>query len=159
MTKLQSICVAFSCLLLAPLAHAQPAKLQRIGVIHEGGPYEATVQGMVAGLKQSGLVEGKHFLLHVRDLKGSLRDIEGVAKQLVSERVDLLFTVTTSVTLAAKKVVESWRPYLEGRIGKDFAELTRHIRDQDMVVINGFIGNDDEFRVPARLVIEEAAVE
>jgi len=103
LTKLQSICVAFSCLLLAPLAHAQPAKLQRIGVIHEGGPYEATVQGMVAGLKQAGLVEGKHFLLHVRDLKGSLRDIEGVAKQLVSERVDLLFTVTTSVTLAAKK--------------------------------------------------------
>jgi len=58
---------------------------------------------MVAGLKQSGLVEGKHFLLHVRDMKGSLRDIEGVANQLVSERVDLLFTVTTSVTLAAKK--------------------------------------------------------
>ncbi|HEX9776504.1 MAG TPA: phosphoenolpyruvate carboxykinase [Actinomycetota bacterium] len=31
-----------------------------------------------------------------------------------------------------------------------------YIRDQDMVVINGFIGNDPEFRVPARLVIEAA---
>ena len=29
-----------------------------------------------------------------------------------------------------------------------------YIRDQDMVVINGYIGNDPEFRVPARLVIE-----
>ena len=29
-----------------------------------------------------------------------------------------------------------------------------YIRDQDMVVINGFIGNDDEFKVPARLIIE-----
>jgi phosphoenolpyruvate carboxykinase (ATP) len=29
-----------------------------------------------------------------------------------------------------------------------------YIREQDMVVINGFIGNDAEFRVPARLVIE-----
>jgi phosphoenolpyruvate carboxykinase (ATP) len=29
-----------------------------------------------------------------------------------------------------------------------------YIRDQDMVVINGFIGNDTSFRVPARLVIE-----
>ncbi len=29
-----------------------------------------------------------------------------------------------------------------------------YIRDQDMVVINGFIGNDDEFKIPARLVIE-----
>ncbi len=29
-----------------------------------------------------------------------------------------------------------------------------YIRDQDMVVINGTIGNDPEFRVPARLIIE-----
>ena len=29
-----------------------------------------------------------------------------------------------------------------------------YIRDQDMVAINGYIGNDPEFRVPARLVIE-----
>jgi phosphoenolpyruvate carboxykinase (ATP) len=35
------------------------------------------------------------------------------------------------------------------------AELQEnYIRDQDMVVINGFIGNDATFRVPARLVIE-----
>ncbi|HZS82557.1 MAG TPA: cobaltochelatase subunit CobT [Stellaceae bacterium] len=32
---------------------------------------------------------------------------------------------------AAQRVVESWRPYLEGRIGKDFAELERCIRDQE----------------------------
>jgi phosphoenolpyruvate carboxykinase (ATP) len=35
------------------------------------------------------------------------------------------------------------------------AELQEnYIRDQDMVVINGFIGNDADFRVPARLIIE-----
>ena len=31
-----------------------------------------------------------------------------------------------------------------------------YIRDQDMVVINGTIGNDPSFRVPARLIIEAA---
>jgi len=31
-----------------------------------------------------------------------------------------------------------------------------YIRDQDMVVINGYIGNDPDFRVPARLIIEAA---
>lgn len=104
MSKLQSVCVVLCCLLLTSFAHAQPvAKIQRIGVIHEGGPYEAVLQGMLAGLTDAGLVEGKHFLLHVRDTKGSLRDVEGAAKQLISERVDLLFTVTTSVTIAAKK--------------------------------------------------------
>jgi cobaltochelatase CobT len=32
---------------------------------------------------------------------------------------------------AAKRVVEQWRPWIEGRIGKDFAELDRVIGDQD----------------------------
>jgi ABC-type uncharacterized transport system substrate-binding protein len=86
------------------LSHAQPAtKLHRIGVIYEGGPWEAVVRGMVAGLKESGLVEGKNFVLHLRNTKGSLRDVESAAKELVSERVDLLFTVATSVTVATKK--------------------------------------------------------
>src|SRR5690242_19171538 len=31
-----------------------------------------------------------------------------------------------------------------------------YIRAQDMLVIEGFIGNDPEFRVPARLIIEKA---
>jgi cobaltochelatase CobT len=32
---------------------------------------------------------------------------------------------------AARRVVDLWRPVLEGKIGKDFAELDRAIRDQD----------------------------
>jgi cobaltochelatase CobT len=32
---------------------------------------------------------------------------------------------------AAKRVVEQWRPWLEGRIGKDFADLDRFIENQD----------------------------
>lgn len=31
-----------------------------------------------------------------------------------------------------------------------------YIRDQDMVVVDGYIGNDPEFRVPARLIIESS---
>jgi putative ABC transport system substrate-binding protein len=89
---------------LAQLSHAQPAtKLHRIGVIYEGGPWEAVVHGMVAGLKESGLVEGKNFVLHLRNTKGSLPDVEPAAKQLMAERVDLIFAVATSVTVATKK--------------------------------------------------------
>src|SRR5262249_58590955 len=32
---------------------------------------------------------------------------------------------------SARRVVDLWRPWLEGRIGKDFAELDRAILDQD----------------------------
>ncbi len=45
----------------------------------------------------------------------------------------------------------------------DRAELKRigdlqddYIREQDMIVIDGFIGNDDAFKVPARLIVEAA---
>ena len=36
------------------------------------------------------------------------------------------------------------------------AKQDAHIRDQAMLVIDGYIGNDPEQRVPARLYIEEA---
>ena len=86
------------------LSHAQSGtKLYRIGVIYEGGPWEAVVHGMVAGLTELGLVEGKNFVLHLRNTKGNLRDVESAAKELTSEQVDLLFTVATSVTAATKK--------------------------------------------------------
>ena len=101
MNRLLSVCIA---LLLPLIAHGQPAaKLHRIGVIHQGGVFDAAMRGMVDGLRQAGLVEGRHFVLHVRDTKGNLREVDAAAKQLVSERVDLLFTVTTSVTAEAKK--------------------------------------------------------
>jgi cobaltochelatase CobT len=32
---------------------------------------------------------------------------------------------------AARRVVDQWRPFLEGRAGRDFAELGRHLLDQD----------------------------
>src|SRR2546423_12562027 len=102
MYKLALLCGSLACALTSQPAHAQPVKLQRIGVIHPGGSYEAVLDGMRAGLKDAGLADGKHFILHVRNIKGSLREAEDGAKQLVAERVDLLFTITTSVSVAAK---------------------------------------------------------
>jgi len=96
----------FLCLGFALPAIGQP-KLQRIGVIHIGGTYEAVVAGFREGLKDLRLEEGKHLVLHVRDTKGSLAAVEPAAKQLVSERVDLLFTVTTSVSIRAKQATKA----------------------------------------------------
>jgi putative ABC transport system substrate-binding protein len=102
MHKLAVMAAAVLCFGVSLPAQAQ-ATLKRIGVIHPGGAsFEAAVQGMVTGLKQYGLVEGKHFILHVRDTRAGSPAIETAAKQLVSERVDVLFTVSTSVTIAAK---------------------------------------------------------
>ncbi|MGH6980972.1 MAG: cobaltochelatase subunit CobT, partial [Stellaceae bacterium] len=32
---------------------------------------------------------------------------------------------------SAKRMIAEWRPFLEGKVGRDFIELARHVKDQD----------------------------
>jgi len=89
---------------LSGFAQAQQAKVYRVGVVLEGGPYYADIDALKDGLKELGFVEGKHYVLEVRDLKGDRRAAEAAAKSLEREKVDLIYTVGTSVTAASKRV-------------------------------------------------------
>ena len=51
-----------------------------------------------------GLEEGKQFTLAIRDTKGDAKAAEEAAKNLEKEKVNLLYTTQTSVTLATKRV-------------------------------------------------------
>jgi ABC-type uncharacterized transport system substrate-binding protein len=92
-------------LAVAPLTGnaQQGEKVYRVGAIHQGGPYEAVIQGLRDGLGELQFQERKHFLLEVRDTKGDLRAVGEAAKDLVRARVDLLYTVGASVSLAARR--------------------------------------------------------
>jgi putative ABC transport system substrate-binding protein len=91
-------------LLAAPLAAAaQDLRPKRVGVVLQGGPYHASVEGLRAGLKTAGLEEGRHFSLLVRDARGDLSAVEAAAKELEREAVDVIVALSTSVTLAAKR--------------------------------------------------------
>ena len=95
-------------LLAAPLmAEAQQVRVYRIGVVLQGGPYFADIDGLRDGLKEVGLVEGKHFVLDVRDTKGALTLVESAARALEEQKVDLIYSITTSVTLAVKRATKS----------------------------------------------------
>ena len=63
-----------------PHAEAQPQKLYRIGVIYPGGPLLDIIDGLRAGLKESGLAEGKQFTLAIEDTKGDIKAAETAAK-------------------------------------------------------------------------------
>jgi ABC-type uncharacterized transport system substrate-binding protein len=77
-------------LFAAPLAvEAQQARVYRIGVILQGGPYFAAIDGLRDGLRELGLEEGKQFVLHVRDVKGDLKSVEAAARNLEEQKVDL----------------------------------------------------------------------
>jgi putative ABC transport system substrate-binding protein len=82
---------------------AQSTKPYRVGIIHQGGPFYTMVDGLRDGLKELGLVEGKQFFLEIRDTHGDLKVVEEAARSLERKKVDLLYTVATSVTIAARR--------------------------------------------------------
>jgi putative tryptophan/tyrosine transport system substrate-binding protein len=86
------------------MADAQQAKVYRVGVIHQGGPYRAVVDGLRDGLRQLGYEEGKQILLEIRDTKSDPKLVEEAAKTFERERVKLIYAATTSVATAVKNV-------------------------------------------------------
>ena len=85
------------------LAQAQPAKVYRIGIVIEGGPFYAVIDGLKDGLRELGFVEGTQFVLELRDLRGDRNAAEGVAKSLERGKVDLIYVVSTSVVTMVKR--------------------------------------------------------
>lgn len=97
------ISVALGVLAMSLGADAQPRKVYRVGVIHAGGPYYEVVEGLRDGLKELGFEDGKQFVLDIRGTKGDLNAVEQAARSLEREKVDLIYTLPTSVTAAAKR--------------------------------------------------------
>ena len=86
---------------------AQQAKVYRVGVIHQGGPYKAVVDGLRDGLRQSGYEEGKQIHLEIRDTKSDLKLVEEAAKTFERERFNLIYAVTTLVATTVKNVTSN----------------------------------------------------
>lgn len=79
------------------------SKVYRVGVILQGGPAYQVVDGLREGLKELGLEEGKHLVLDIRDMKGDLKAVEKVARNLEQEKVNLRYTINTSVAIAVRR--------------------------------------------------------
>jgi putative ABC transport system substrate-binding protein len=89
--------------LLCP-AHAQTSGIRRIGVVYQGGLYEASIEGLRAGLRAAGLEEGRHVALLLRNARGDLAPAEAAARALErDEKVDVIVAIGTSTALAAKR--------------------------------------------------------
>jgi len=88
---------------VAPIAHAQETKLHRVGVILAGRPNYAGVDGLREGLKELRLEEGKQYVLDIQDVKGDLKAVGQVAANFERGKMDLLYTISTSVTTRAKQ--------------------------------------------------------
>lgn len=85
------------------LAQAQQPKVYRVGVITSGGAWYETIDGLRVGLRQLGLEDGKQLTLVIRDTKGDAKAAEEAARNLEQEKVSLIYTTASSVTIAARR--------------------------------------------------------
>src|SRR4030095_16182367 len=75
----------------------------RVGIIYLSGHHHVVVDGLRQGLQELGLEEGKHFALDIRKTTGDPKAAEEAARDLERGKVDLIYTVTSQVTIAARR--------------------------------------------------------
>lgn len=107
MERRRFIVAALALACLAPVCAAQDGRVPTIGVLLQGGAYKAGIDGLREGLRELGWHEGKQYALRVYDSKGDLAAAEAAARRLEEERVDVVFTLATSVTQVAKRATSS----------------------------------------------------
>ena len=78
--------------------------LKRVGVIHQGGPYEASVEALRHGLKAAGLEEGRHIALLLRNVRGDAAAAEAAARALErGDKVDVIVAISKTAARATKR--------------------------------------------------------
>lgn len=106
MAKLGETCGLLCAWLAATVALAQPvpARPYRVGVLNEAyAANHPTVEGLKAGLRQLGFVEGRDVTFEIRFTDGKREQLDTAAKALVDSRVDVIFTSKEAATLSAKR--------------------------------------------------------
>ena len=76
--------------------------MPRLGVVLQGGPFYAMLDGLRDGLKAVGLEDGQRVVLVIRDAKGDLKPVEAAAQALEQERVSLIVSFAGLVQSIAK---------------------------------------------------------
>jgi putative ABC transport system substrate-binding protein len=79
------------------------SSLVRIGVLTPGLNFGPALEGLRQGLAQLGYEEGKQVTFIVEDTKMEVQDLVKPAMKLIEAKPDLLVTVSTSHTAAAKR--------------------------------------------------------
>ena len=101
--SISAVVLATLLLAAAPSTAAQQPKVYRVGVITSGGLFYQIIDGLRVGLRKLGFEEGKQFILTIRDTKGDAKVAEEAARNFEQEKVDLIYTTQTSVTIPAKR--------------------------------------------------------
>ncbi|MGE5217042.1 MAG: ABC transporter substrate-binding protein [Chloroflexota bacterium] len=99
---LLSLALIFGLSLATPvIARAQAPLRFGVLVLEMGRGQSQAIKGFGEELNRLGYRERKDFFLEVRNVKGNRAALQGAARELVAQKVPLIFTTGTSATLAA----------------------------------------------------------
>jgi len=103
--------LALCALLLAlsfPAQAQQPKKVQRIGVLSPGFPGPSSLlDAFRQGLRELGYVEGQNIFVDYRFAKSNPELLADLASELVRLKVDLILTINTAASQAAKNATKT----------------------------------------------------
>ena len=94
--------VALGLLLGTALHAAPPARSVKIAVLTPGVSFGEVLAGLREGLGQLGYREDTNLTILVEDTKGRAMELQAPAQALVAAKPDVLVTISTSHTVAAK---------------------------------------------------------
>jgi len=103
------LALALCCASLAAAAQ-EAGRVYRLGFLWLGasdGRPSPWFGDLRAGLSERGFVEGRNLVIEIRDGKGQAALLPEKANELVSLKVDAIFTAGTAATLAAKAATQS----------------------------------------------------
>ena len=105
MTRREFLILLCAGLVTSPLVAVaqQPDRPRRIGFLRVGPPPAAFIGGFKKGLREQGLVEGRHFVIEYAIAKNSAEVIKA-ATDLVDRKVDIIIASGTPSVMPARDV-------------------------------------------------------
>ena len=79
----------------------------RVAVLTPGGAFSPALEGFREGVTQLGYQEGKNLTLIVEDAQGEVASLASRATKTVEAKPDVIFTVSTAPTAAAKQATST----------------------------------------------------
>ena len=103
MQKKLFIVIALGFVFAAACASWAQAREYRVGVLTPGGRLNAVIDGLREGLDRLGYTQGKNVTFVIEDSKGEVTDLVSRAQKILETKPDVVFTVGTSSSAAAKQ--------------------------------------------------------
>ena len=109
---------------------AQKPKVYHVGILSGTSDFLPIGEGFRAKMTELGYIEGKNIVYDVQNADADPVALERMAKKFVGDKVDLIFTIATEATVAAKTATQGTNiPIVFAYAGLDGTNLVKSLRE------------------------------